>query len=427
MFILDKIRFEKSVLNNGIRVVSERHHYSNSVSVGIWVATGTRHESDSMAGVSHLLEHLVFKGTKTRSAFEIAKSLESLGGDLNAYTTREYTCYHAMVLKDDWKVAVEVLSDIVSNMKFSKEDFELEKSVVLQEIAMSEDEIDELIYDVFLEKHLGKNPLGRSILGTTKSITNMKMSQVYEYYEKFYCGSNIIVSVAGAIDHVDILAEVKRCLGKKKKFSVKAKVKKPEGREFLEVLERPVEQSHFLLGLPCSSFKDDFRFEAFIINSLLGGGMTSRLYQNIREKKGLVYTVYSSLNTFADFGMINVYAACEPKNMVSVVKSVMNELVKLKDRKVSRAEIEFFKKQTCGQLLLGADDMDNRMQSLAVNEMVFGKYKPVNDVVAEINKVSVESVAQFIDLYLHPDNLGIVLMGAQAEKIGAQLISKNII
>lgn len=410
------LHFKKSELKNGIRVVSELHPQSRAVSIGLWVLTGTRDEKPQEMGISHFLEHMVFKGTKTKSAYQIAKSLESLGGELNAYTTREYTCYHAIVLKDHWQKALDILADLVSNMSISKDDFNLEKSVILQEIAMSEDNLEEMIYDLYFAKALGKSSLGWPILGTTQTISDITLKQIHKYYQENYSGNNIIISAAGCIDHQELVEGIQKKLGNKKKRRIQRNRKKPHHRAICEIVEKDTEQLHLLVGLPCPSFRDKFRFEAFVVNALLGGGMTSKIYQSVREKRGLVYTIYSALNTFEDFGLINVYAACEPKNMKAVVRNIVSEIKKIRRQGISEHDLEMFKTQVIGGLLLGSDDIENRMSSLGVNEMVFEKYKPVDAIVAEIEEVTVKSVNLFFKRYLDLNLAGWFLLGAEASK-----------
>jgi predicted Zn-dependent peptidase len=411
-------KFKKTVLENGITVVTESHPTSHAASIGIWVQVGTRHESSRDHGVTHFLEHLVFKGTKKRSAFQISKSLEALGGELNAFTTREYTCYHAYVLKDHSMIAMDVLSDLVQNMDLKKADFDLEKSVVLQEIAMGEDQLEELIYDIYLENCFKGHELGRAILGSEKSIRGMTMSQVKDYYKTKYCGANLIVSASGNIDHQEIVEYARKFLKTKgPKRLRKQPILMPNHKPFRKVVDRPTEQLHFLLGMPCSSFRDRDRFEAYIVNALLGGGMTSKLYQSVREKKGLVYTVYSTLNTFKDIGLINVYAASEPGNMKNVIKTVFSELKKVRKLGISASDLELFKTQVKGSILLGSDDIENRMQSIAVNEMVFSKYKSVDAIIAEIDQVSVASINHFIKDKFDFERLGGLLMGGGAGEL----------
>lgn len=411
--------FKKSELSNGIRVVSEHHPGSRAVSVGIWVLTGTRDESPEIAGISHLLEHLVFKGTKSRNAYQIAKSLECLGGELNAYTTREYTCYHALVLKDHWEIALDVLSDLVSNMQLSPKDFDLEKGVVLQEIAMSEDSHEDIIYDIFFETAYAKHPLGRTILGTPESISSMKRSQVSDFYKRYYTGKNMIVSVSGNIEHDEFLDAVEKKLGKKKVYSEKNKRRVPKWNPGRQLVEKQAEQVHMLLGVPTASFKDDYRFEAVITNTLLGGGMTSKLYQSVREKRGLVYSIHSSLNTNIDSGMLTIYAGTEAKNARKVGDIISSEFAKIRKKGVTKSDVEMFKTQVIGGILLGSDDIENRMTSMAVNEMVFGYYRSVDSVLEEVKAVNVDTVNDYIRNVLELDLAAGVILGPEVKSLEA--------
>ncbi|AFY01242.1 pitrilysin family protein [Bdellovibrio bacteriovorus] len=410
-------KFKKSELSNGIRVVSELHPGSRAVSMGIWVLTGTRDETPDVAGISHLLEHLVFKGTKTRSAYQIAKSLEALGGELNAYTTREYTCYHALVLKDHWEKALDVLADLVSNMKLTQKEFDLEKGVILQEIAMSEDSHEDMVYDVFYEQVYGAHPLGRPILGTPVSVARMKQTQVMNYYKKTYTGKNIIVSASGCIDHDDLMAGIQKRLGAKKKSELKNTRRVPRWLNRRHVVEKQAEQVHMLLGLPTASFQDKHRFEAVVTNTLLGGGMTSKLYQSVREKRGLVYSIHSSLNTNIDSGMLTIYAGTEAKNARKVGDLISKEFAKIRKAGVTKADVEMCKTQVIGSILLGSDDIENRMTSLAVNEMVFGRYRAVESVIDEIKAVTVDSVNEYIRNVLDLDKAAGVLLGPEVTKL----------
>lgn len=403
--------FKKSVLPNGVRIVTEQHPHSRSVSIGVWVLTGTRDEAPEDVGLSHFLEHLVFKGTKTRNAYQIAKSLESIGGDLNAYTTREYTNYHCLVLKEDWKTGLEVLADLVCNMKLSKKDFELEKKVILQEIAMSDDTPEELIYDYFYEGVYRNHPLGRQILGKSETIEKMTQKKVFEFYRHFYQGENLIISAAGPVDHDQLVIQCQKFFRGRKKFIPAATRRAPRWKLHRKIYERDMEQAHILVGLPAASFHDKARFEAFILNSLLGGGMTSRLYQAIREKQGLAYTVFSSLNTNVDSGNISVYAGTDSKNVKKVIQIIADEFRKLKRQGLRESDLNLFKTQVRGQLLMGSDEIESRMSSLGVNEMIFGAYRPVTDIIAEIDRVSEKSMNDYIKNQLDLKKMSAVLMG----------------
>lgn len=385
--------------------------------MGVWVLTGTRDEVPEEGGISHLLEHLVFKGTKTRSAYQIAKSLEALGGDLNAYTTREYTCYHALVLKDHWEKALEVLCDLISNMQISANDFRLEKGVVLQEIAMTDDTPEELIYDVLFENAYRGNPVSQPILGSVKSVASMSQKKVMDYYKSRYTGKNIIVTAAGNIEHQVFLREVEKRLAKKRKARFSAQREKPRWKVARTALEKSSEQTHLLVGLPTASFRDEQRYEAYIVNTLLGGGMTSKLYQSVREKKGLVYSIHSMLNTFVDSGSLMVYAGTDLKSVRKVAETVSREFQRLKKFGVSPSDVELFKTQVIGSILLGSDDIENRMTSIAVNEMVFGEYRSVDSVIQQIQKVSRDSVNEFIQEKFDTHKISGVLMGAGVESL----------
>jgi predicted Zn-dependent peptidase len=412
--------YRKTVLSNGVRVVTEAHPRARGVAVGFWVTCGTRDETPDVAGVSHFVEHLVFKRTEKRTAFQIARDMEAVGGELNAFTGREYTCFYTHSLREHMALSIDVLADLVGKATFDASDFEKEKQVVLQEIHMSEDMLEDLIFDVYLEKAYGKAPLGWPILGTAKSIAAMKREDVIEYYRSMYVGENIIVSVAGDVDHDEVveLVERKLKLGRERQKAGTSGQKKwghrsaPELQAFRDVMVRPSEQVHILMGLPASSFTDPLRFEAYIINTLLGGGMTSKLYQSVREERGLVYSIYSQLTTFIDSGMCLIYAGTEKKYAREVCELTMKEFNRLKTHGVTAADMKLFKTQVTGQILLGADDIENRMNSLGVNEMVFNRYRSVEEVMADVAKVSQRSLKEYILAFLDTDKLGIQLMGA---------------
>jgi predicted Zn-dependent peptidase len=408
--------FKKSVLPNGVRVVTEQHAYSRSVSIGVWVLTGTRDEAEQDIGLSHFVEHLVFKGTKNRNAYQIAKSLESLGGDLNAYTTREYTNYHCLVLKEDWKTGLEVLADLVCNMKISKKDFELEKKVILQEIAMSDDSPEEIIYDYLFEGVYKNHPLGRQILGKSETIEKMTQKRVFEFYNRFYQGKNLIISAAGPINHDQFVIECQKLFRTRKKFTTPSNRRAPRWNLCRRIYEKEMEQAHILVGFPTTCFYDEYRFEAFILNALLGGGMTSKLFQAIREKQGLAYTVYSSLNTNIDSASITIYAGTDTKNVRKVIDIISETLLKIKKNGFKKSELDLFKTQVRGQLLMGSDDIENRMSSLGLNEMVFEQYRSVEHVIAEMDKVSTSSMNKFLKDYFDLKKVSAMIMGPDIKK-----------
>jgi predicted Zn-dependent peptidase len=302
-------------------------------------------------------------------------------------------------------------------MDMGPRNFELEKSVILQEITMSDDELDELIYDFFLEEGLKGHSLAKPILGTVESIQAMTRQKVNSFYKKAYSPASIIVSAAGNIGHKEISEKTQKLFRKgKRSFHTKLSRRPPLFKGFRKTKEKPTEQTHMLVGLSSTSFKNSHRFEAFVLNALLGGGMTSTLYQSVRERKGLSYTIYSFLNTFVDFGLLTVYAASEPNNMKDIFTEVTKQMQGI-DKLINKKSIEMFKTQVIGSLKLGADDVENRMQSLGVNEMVFRKYKPVDEIISELKAVSVSSMHDFMHEYWDLKNVGAYLMGAKVKEM----------
>ncbi len=415
---ISKVPFSKTILGNGIRVVSEEHSHTRAVSIGVWVMTGTRDEKPQQAGISHFLEHLTFKGTKKRTAYQLAKALEEVGGELNAYTTREYTCYHALVLQDHWRRAVEVLSDLVSNMDLKEPHFQLEKSVVLQELGSSFENHEDHINDEFLLKCYKGNPIGIPILGTERSLLSLNRKDINQYYKKTYVGRNILVSAAGNLSHDDLVNEVEKHLGRKPvgTTTLLNHREKPHYHTFAEILDKPTDQIHLLLGLPTGKFNDPLRFEAFIINALLGGGMTSKLFQSVRERKGLTYSVYSTLNTFTDAGLLLVYASVDHENIKAVVNTILKAMLDIKKQGITDSHLKLFKTQVIGSILLGSEDVDNRMMSLGINEMVLQRYKPVQEVIEEIESVSKSSIKKYLEKYFQLDQLSGLLLGEKLER-----------
>lgn len=403
--------FQKTTLSNGIRVVTESHPFTRAVSVGVFVEVGTRDEPIKKAGLTHFLEHLVFKGTKRRSSYELAKVLDAVGGDLNAYTSREYTCFHATSLKEHLPLSLDVVLDLVTGATLGLDDFKKEREVIIQEIQMSKDNLEEYILDVYLEKVFAGNSLETPILGTEETLATLKRTDIVHHYEANFRGPRITVSVAGPVEHDQVAEMVEKALGKVSRHCKQLKRKAPRVRRVEEYIERPSEQVHLLVGFPSCSYKSKQRFESYVVNDLLGGGVTSRLYQRIREDKGLVYSVYSFLQSFVDTGLFLTYAGTAEKNALPVLKAMKSEFQKFVDHGLKRHDLAMFKTQVKGQILLGAEDMENRMNSLGINEMVFGEYRPIDEVIAEIDKVSLRSITDYVRKYFDMEQVSLMVMG----------------
>lgn len=403
---------KQSTLSNGARVVSEYHPNSHAVCIGVFVNIGTRDEPAGLEGASHFVEHMVFKGTETRDSYEISRTLEAVGGDLNAYTSREETCFHATCLKDHLPLAVDLLADLLSNAEFDLNDFKKERDVILQEIRMSNDDVDELVYDIFFKHSFKGSNLSKNILGTNKSLAAITRKKLYEYYQSRYFGSNVVVSVVGHVNHEDICELLERKLVMRRKTKpIKAHRRKPAIHPFVKVESRKLEQVHVLMGVPSASSKDRARFESYILNTALGGGMTSRLFQKIREKQGLSYTVYSTTYPFIDTGLMITYAATSKKNVMKVVKAIANEMKIIKARGLKKSELEAYKTQVIGEILLDADNIENRMQSLGGNMLFHGVPRTVDDVVKDVRAISVDSMRNYLDTFFDLDKLGVIVMG----------------
>lgn len=415
--------FQKTVLDNGVRVVTESHPFTRAVAVGVFVETGTRHEKPAKAGLTHFVEHMVFKGTRKRNAYELAAVLEAVGGDLNAYTTREYTCFHATSLKEHTDLSLDVLTDLATGATMTREDFEKEREVIVQEIQMSKDNLEEYILDEYLEHVYQGQDLGINILGTEDTLGALKRADLVKHYKDMFRGPQVIVSVSGPVEHEQIVAMVEKRLSKLPKRALNHDMKRPRVKRIQEYIERPAEQVHLLVGLPSCSYKSNLRFESYVVNDLLGGGVTSRLYQKIREDKGLVYSVYSFLQSFVDSGLLLIYAGTGEANTMQVLKIIKAELEKFAKTGIKPAELAMFKTQVKGQILLGAEDMENRMNSLGVNEMVFQQYKPIDEVISEIDQVTVKSVKEYVSKFMNTDETSLMIMGELSSKDALNLLN----
>lgn len=406
--------FKKTTLSNGIRVVTEKHPYTEAISAGIWICAGSRDEKKEFMGMSHLLEHLVFKGTKKRSAFQLAQVMEARGGDLNAFTTRESICFYATTLKKDLKLNLDVLMDLVCKATFPVREFDREKDVIQQEIAMSFDNHEEYAFDLFNEQVYRGHQMGWPILGTTESVGGISRSNVKDFYKKMFRGENIIVSVVGAVEHEDVIKAISPILGKIPKRAPNLKRTKPKFTPFKQDFYREIEQAHILMGFEGPHLRHPLRFASFIVNTALGGGMTSILFQKIREKKGLAYTVYSTLANSTDSGLTLIYAGTDPEKKDDVVEIIIKELQKLKREGFNKRMLERYKTQIKGFLILNDDDLESRMNSLCLNEMVFGKYRTTEDILKAIDEVQVKDIDQFMDEYVNTSKIATLTMGPKA-------------
>jgi predicted Zn-dependent peptidase len=402
----------RTVLPDGLRIVTEAMPAVRSLSVGVWVPVGSRHESPNLAGASHFLEHLLFKGTATRSALEIASLMDAVGGEFNAFTEKEHTCFYATVLDRDLPLAVDVICDVVLNATITAQDVDIERSVVLEEIAMRDDDPADLVFDEFASALFGDTPLGRPILGNVSSITRLSRPQIHGYYQRRYRPAEMVVSVAGNVDHAEVVRRVRTAFD----GAARGTTGHRNGASHVAAPVRPVsvvgddtEQANLVLGMHGMSRHDPRRFALGVLSSALGGGMSSRLFQRIREERGLAYSVYSFAHGYADSGQFGIYAGCQPGKADEVLMLMLGELEAVAGNGLSEAEIERGKGQMRGNLVLGLEDSSSRMSRLGKSELAFGDVMGLDQLLAEVDAVTPRAIAEIAaDILSRPRCLTIV-------------------
>ncbi|GAA2457814.1 pitrilysin family protein [Actinomadura vinacea] len=394
----------RTVLPGGLRVITESMPTVRSAAFGVWAAVGSRDESPEDAGASHYLEHVLFKGTRRRSALEISAAIDAVGGDLNAFTAKEYTCYYARVLDDDLPLAADVVSDMVASSVNRPEDVEAERGVILEEIHMRDDDPGDLIHDEFSIALYGDAPLGRPILGTVESINALTRDRIHGYYEHHYVPSDLVVAVAGNIDHDQVVRLVERAFADRLTGGDRPSPPRVDGEPVpatpsVRVLDKDTEQAHVVIGGVGVSRTDERRFALAVLNAALGGGMSSRLFQEIREKRGLAYSVYSYTSQYADTGIFGVYAGCQPGKVDEVLSICRDEIARIADQGVEGEELDRGKGQLRGAMVLGLEDSGSRMSRIGKSELVYESLLPVDEVLARIEAVTpddIRAVAQSV-------------------------------
>jgi predicted Zn-dependent peptidase len=391
----------RTVLPGGLRVITESIPTVRSVAFGIWVGVGSRDETPSQAGATHYLEHLLFKGTRRRSALDISAAIESVGGDINAFTAKEFTCYYARVLDADLPLAVDVVADMVASSRIATADVESERDVVLEEIAMRDDDPSDAVHDLAASRMWGSAPLGRPILGTAESITSLSRAAIHRYYKRKYRPENVVVAAAGNLDHSRVVRLVRAAFDAAGFLDSEADPaaprvggRGPKAYRGVSVLERSTEQANLVLAMPGLSRTDERRFALGVLNAALGGGMSSRLFQEIREKRGLAYSVYSYASQFADAGMMGVYVGCQPKKVDQVLGLTREALADVAEHGITADELARGKGQLRGGLVLGLEDTGSRMGRLAKAELVYHELPSVDELLNTIDAVTLDNVRE---------------------------------
>jgi len=391
---------KRTVLPGGLRIITEQMPSVRSAAIGIWVNVGSRDEVASQTGSAHYLEHLLFKGTKNRTALDISSTIDAVGGEMNAFTSKEVTCFYTRVLDTSVPEAIEVLVDMITSATITSVDVDQERQVVLEEIAMRDDDPADIVHEQFSRALYGDAPLGRSILGTVENISSLSRRSIHGFYRKYYTPDRLVVAVAGNIDHASIVKQIRKAfnlggfdLGGEEIPYVPSKVKTKVSHSggFVK-FDKTTEQANLVIGVPGLDRADERRYIQSVFNAALGGGMSSRLFQEVREKRGLVYTVYSFGQQFQDAGMAGVYAGCSPKNLEQVTQVITDVLDEVALNGITEAELVKAKGQVSGGMVLGLEDTSSRMSRIARSEMNHGYVPSVSQVLERISAVTLEEV-----------------------------------
>ena len=402
----------RQVLPNGLTVITEQMSHIRSVSIGIWLKTGSRDETSEWNGISHFIEHMLFKGTEHRTAEEIARQVDSIGGNMDAFTAKECICFNVKVLDEHLPIALEILSDLVLHPVFDSNDITRERGVILEEIKMDEDNPDYLVHEIFTQNFWKDHPLGKPILGTKETVKKFERTAVLDTYSHRFAPGNIIVSAAGNLDHdrfVELVTQHFEHM-KPRKNGFHSPVPKIVSKITLRN-KKALEQVQLCLGVPSHPIAHEKRHAGYILNTLLGGGMSSRLFQNIRERQGLVYSIYSDLNPYRDTGCLAVYAGTSRESASKVVQSVVSEFHKLKAEPVPADELRRSKDQLKGSLMLSLESSSARMSNLARQEMYFDRFYDLDELIAKIEAVTVEDLTSLANEFFNTDSVAVTILG----------------
>ena len=386
--------YHKTVLKNGVRIISEQLEHLRSVSLAIWVGAGSRNEVKSENGIFHFTEHMIFKGTENRSSLQIAKELDAIGGLSNAFTGKEQTCFHARVLGEHFTHLADILSDIFLHSTFDVDDLERERQVILQEISMVDDTPDDRIHVMFNRLFWAGHPIGMPVLGNEKTVSAIERETILKYINKFYIPERILVAAAGNVDHQSLVSYFEPLFSQLEAGNSNPKNDIPRPNVSISVQYRDLEQVHICLGGEAPSQTDDKRFACVILNTILGGNMSSRLFQEIRENQGLAYAVYSFLSSYIDAGLLGVYVATDSQNVNPVLEAIKNEVKKICKGAISKSDLAAAVDHLIGGIYLSSESADNRMMRIAKNEFVFQKYVSYEELVSKLQRVTVDEVVE---------------------------------
>ena len=403
---------ERASLPNGLRIVTEAMPYVRSVSLGVWIGSGSRIERGPQNGLSHFIEHMVFKGTKNRSAEDIARSVDSVGGNLDAFTSKELVSFNTKVMDEHLPFALDVLSDLVLHPLFREGDIEKEKGVILEEIKMEADQPEFVLHESFISNFWKSHGLGKPILGTRETVKKFGQEMLVDYYERVYSPQNILITAAGNLDHENIVKLIRdKFSDLKQRDGLPADTVPKTYAPIILKKKESLEQVHIAMGVPSYPLAHHLRFPLYVLNTVLGGGMSSRLFQNIREKQGLAYAVYSEVNLFSDTGCFTVYAGTAAETAKQVVNSVMHEFRELKNELISEDELRRSKDHLKGSLMLSLESTSSRMSNLARQELYFDRFTTMDEMLEKIESVTRDEVQKIAQEFFRTEDIALAMLG----------------
>ena len=410
--------YKKHVLENGLTIIGEEIPYVKSISLGVWINAGSRIEDEEISGVSHFIEHMLFKGTKNRTSKQIASEIDNLGGQINAFTSKECTCYYVKLLNSHIDIGIDVLSDMILNSKFDKEDLDKERSVIIEELKMYEDSPEDLAYDLLTENIYKDDALGMNIIGTEESLKRLNREKLLEYFNKYYVPNNSVISISGNFNYNEIINKIEEKYKNWKKRDVDIDIKKAEFKSCFLSKNKDTEQVNLALSLEAVPLENDEEVYALaVINTVLGGSISSRLFQKIREEKGLVYSIYSSQSLYRKCGELGIFASMSNDHLKEVYESIIEEIKTMKKHYLTDIEIKESKEQLKGSYILGLESTSSRMMSIGRSLLLNNKVESTDDILKSIDNVDSEIVKIVIDKIFNLDKLGVCIVGRNVEEI----------
>lgn len=409
--------YKKHVLENGLTIIGEEIPYVKSISLGVWINAGSRIEDEEISGVSHFIEHMLFKGTRNRTSKQIASEIDNLGGQINAFTSKECTCYYVKLLDSHIDIGIDVLSDMILNSKFNEDDLDKERSVIIEELKMYEDSPEDLAYDLLTENIYKNDPLGMNIIGTEESLKRLNREKLLDYFNKYYVPNNSVIAISGNFNFDEIINKIEEKFKVWKKRDVNVDIKKAEFKSCFLTKNKDIEQVNLAMSLEAVPLENDKEVYALaVINTVFGGSISSRLFQKIREEKGLVYSIYSSQSLYRKCGELGIFASMSNEHLKEVYESIIEEIKTMKKYYLTDQEIKESKEQLKGSYILGLESTSSRMMSIGRSLLLNNKVESTDDILKSIDNVDRETVKIVIDKIFNLDKLGVCIVGRDVEE-----------